>query len=130
LFGVQQNTQHQNSSGIGLGLHVCKLITNAFDGEIFVHSRKNVGSLFTFSFKIDASESDQSQWLPLYKAPPVLKAQDLELLEQHNSLIGTPKASGMRKVESEADPASSLRRNRKQEILSFSHRPFSERHGS
>jgi signal transduction histidine kinase len=38
LFGKLQSTLHQNKSGIGLGLNICKQIVQAFDGEIHCES--------------------------------------------------------------------------------------------
>ena len=41
-----------NTKGIGLGLHIAKLITEKFDGEITLDSEVGVGSNFTFKFKL------------------------------------------------------------------------------
>lgn len=40
-----------NTSGIGLGLHICKTLCESFDGNITVNSVKGLGSIFTFTFK-------------------------------------------------------------------------------
>jgi signal transduction histidine kinase len=44
------NAQQQNSSGIGLGLVICKTIVEAYGGEISCESREGEGSIFTFTF--------------------------------------------------------------------------------
>ena len=40
-----------NTSGIGLGLNICKRITETFHGDIRVESVPNQGSKFTFSIR-------------------------------------------------------------------------------
>ena len=41
-----------NKKGIGLGLYICKMIANQFDGDITLESELNFGSIFTFTMKI------------------------------------------------------------------------------
>ena len=50
MFGCLKSSQNLNSNGIGLGLFICKLIVQEFDGDIIVDSQPGVGSKFTFSF--------------------------------------------------------------------------------
>ena len=45
-----------NTKGIGLGLHIAKMITEKFDGKINLHSEVGIGSNFTFNFKLDVEE--------------------------------------------------------------------------
>ena len=45
-----------NTKGIGLGLHIAKMITEKFDGKITLDSEVGVGSNFTFKFKLEAEE--------------------------------------------------------------------------
>jgi signal transduction histidine kinase len=59
LFGTMSNSQQQNSSGIGLGLVICKTIVEAYGGEISYESREREGSIFTFSFALDQPELEQ-----------------------------------------------------------------------
>ena len=48
-----------NTHGIGLGLHISKQITQAYEGDITFTSEPGVGSVFTFSFQIEeAPEPD------------------------------------------------------------------------
>jgi signal transduction histidine kinase len=42
-----------NSNGIGLGLHICKLIANQFGGEIACKSEWGKGTSFVFYFALD-----------------------------------------------------------------------------
>ena len=42
-----------NSQGIGLGLHITKMITKQFDGNISCQSKEQEGSTFTFLFQLD-----------------------------------------------------------------------------
>jgi K+-sensing histidine kinase KdpD len=36
MFGKIENNQNLNKKGIGLGLYICKLIANQFNGDIKV----------------------------------------------------------------------------------------------
>jgi K+-sensing histidine kinase KdpD len=38
LFGKIDNNQNMNKKGIGLGLYICKMIANQFEGDITVES--------------------------------------------------------------------------------------------
>lgn len=49
LFGKVDNDQNMNKKGIGLGLYICKMIANQFEGDIFLESELNIGSIFTFT---------------------------------------------------------------------------------
>jgi K+-sensing histidine kinase KdpD len=52
MFGKLQNTSQINTSGIGLGLFICKRICESFDGFIRLNfSAPDIGSEFCFSFK-------------------------------------------------------------------------------
>lgn len=51
LFGKLEETASINTSGIGLGLSICKKIVEAFDGEIYVDNDYTGGAKFTFIIK-------------------------------------------------------------------------------
>ena len=52
MFGKVKDYKGLNTSGIGLGLFICKRICESFDGTISLESSKvNEGTVFTFSFK-------------------------------------------------------------------------------
>ena len=55
LYGALRNKKDKklNKKGVGLGLCICKQISNEFGGDIYVTSRLKVGSVFTFEFELD-----------------------------------------------------------------------------
>jgi len=52
MFGFLDSTKEINTKGIGLGLHICKLITEQFGGSCSVQSAEGVGSVFSFTFHL------------------------------------------------------------------------------
>ena len=52
MFGFLDTTKEINTKGIGLGLHICKLICQQFDGDCTVESQVGIGSKFTFTFML------------------------------------------------------------------------------
>lgn len=57
-FGFLDSSKKANTKGIGLGLHICKLMVEEFFGLVVVQSEKGVGSTFTFEFKLENSENE------------------------------------------------------------------------
>lgn len=51
LFGKVEQTQITNTTGIGLGLSICKKIVEAFDGEIYLEDTDGIGASFTFTMR-------------------------------------------------------------------------------
>ena len=57
MFGTLKNTRQMNTSGIGLGLFICKQIVEQFNGLIMVESELRQGTSFYFYF--DLGEEDE-----------------------------------------------------------------------
>ena len=53
LFGFIETTSHLNTKGIGLGLHICQIISKEFGGDINVDSEWEKGSNFTFLLALE-----------------------------------------------------------------------------
>lgn len=53
IFSKLKNASHINLEGVGLGLTICKSITESLDGWIEVRSKEKIGSNFTFCVKLD-----------------------------------------------------------------------------
>lgn len=52
LFGKLKATAHMNKQGIGLGLTICKKITEFMGGGIDVMSEENKGTSFDFHISV------------------------------------------------------------------------------
>ena len=50
-----------NTKGIGLGLVISEQIVTQFAGEMSFESELDVGSTFTFKFKLDDEEINESE---------------------------------------------------------------------
>jgi hypothetical protein len=65
-----------NTQGIGLGLHISKMIAMQFGGDILVKSKWGHGSKFTFVFslshKIDAKTNVKRLLNPIQKKYPTI----------------------------------------------------------
>ncbi len=52
LFGKLEATASINTSGIGIGLNICKQIVETFGGTIYIEDNRNTpGTTFTFTIK-------------------------------------------------------------------------------
>ena len=56
MFGTLKDAQQLNTSGVGLGLFISKQLVEQFDGLIAVQSKIDIGTKFTFFFKLDEPE--------------------------------------------------------------------------
>ena len=52
LFGTISSTKELNTKGVGLGLSITKMISQAFGGDTAVVSREEKGSIFVSSLEI------------------------------------------------------------------------------
>ena len=57
MFGKLEATANINTSGIGLGLSICKKIVEMFDGMIYVDEKEDPGTKFTFVIKAESEVS-------------------------------------------------------------------------
>ena len=52
MFGKLEDTKKLNTSGVGLGLNICKLIVEIFDGKLYLDDTRDqdtpVKTKFTF----------------------------------------------------------------------------------
>mmetsp|Transcript_24122 Transcript_24122/g.37042 ORF Transcript_24122/g.37042 Transcript_24122/m.37042 type:complete len:100 (+) Transcript_24122:2170-2469(+) len=53
LFGRLDSSLELNTNGIGLGLHISKMITASFGGSLRCSSCLGAGSTFSFDFVLD-----------------------------------------------------------------------------
>jgi signal transduction histidine kinase len=65
MFGTLNDSSQMNTSGVGLGLFICKSLVEQFNGMISVNSVKDQSTTFTFCFELysefepqDITESD------------------------------------------------------------------------
>jgi len=61
LFGILDATKEINTKGIGLGLHICKLICEEFGGTCSFSSMYGLGSEFTFTFMLSKPDLNPLQ---------------------------------------------------------------------
>ena len=60
-FGMIQSSKNLNKKGTGLGLYISKNLCISMDSNIYVQSQKNIGSLFSVPFKLQAPDIIQLQ---------------------------------------------------------------------
>ncbi len=56
LFGFLDSSKEINTQGIGLGLHISKMIVQQLGGEIICRSKFGHGTSFTFLISLDKIE--------------------------------------------------------------------------
>jgi len=61
LFGFLDATKELNTSGIGLGLHICKMIVEQYGGMITCKSKWKEGTSFIFLIALDDSEDTEKE---------------------------------------------------------------------
>jgi signal transduction histidine kinase len=58
-----KNSQQMNTNSHGLGLNICQRIAENHNGKIFVKSKLNKGSIFTFKFLADKPPKPSEDFL-------------------------------------------------------------------
>lgn len=61
LFGFLDTTKELNTKGIGLGLHISKMICCEFGGDIVVHSEWGKGTNFTFLIALEKLSENKDE---------------------------------------------------------------------
>jgi hypothetical protein len=59
LFGFLESTKEMNSKGIGLGLHICKMIVKQLGGDIDCDSVWLEGATFTFLIALNETKNEE-----------------------------------------------------------------------
>ena len=54
MFGKLEDTANMNTTGIGLGLSICKNILNNLGGKIYLDSDNEIGTSIIFTLKCEA----------------------------------------------------------------------------
>mmetsp|Transcript_3576 Transcript_3576/g.5413 ORF Transcript_3576/g.5413 Transcript_3576/m.5413 type:complete len:96 (+) Transcript_3576:97-384(+) len=85
-----------NSTGIGLGLFLSKLIVKKFEGDINVISERGLGSEFYFSFALE--EENEAVFLQKQK---ILKNIDKVFMSPQRQNTGSPSCRLGRKQSQE-----------------------------
>ncbi|CDW79459.1 UNKNOWN [Stylonychia lemnae] len=86
MFGKLKTSSAINTSGIGIGLIICKKIVEAFDGHIILEEQDPTkqGTTFTFSIKIRDDQSDSIQEINRMQGH---QNQDLETFRSNHNLL-------------------------------------------
>ena len=74
LYGFLETTKEINTKGIGLGLHISKMIAQQFDGSIICISELGKGSNFVFLFALDDRENRDERSLRNLNPNPLCSA--------------------------------------------------------
>ena len=111
IFGFLDSTKELNTNGIGLGLHICKMIVEQFGGLITCKSEWGKGTTFIFLIALDDSE-DSSQEKDFRCRNPIKKVYQ-KIKINHNITDGKlrdilEENSFMLKYENENDDESKL----------------------
>lgn len=59
LFGFLDSTKEINTGGIGLGLHISRMIVRQFGGEIICKSKFGEGASFIFLIALEIKQGEQ-----------------------------------------------------------------------
>ena len=82
LFGsIKDEKKKLNTSGIGLGLVICRLIVQKFGGKIDYITKFKVGSTFFFTFKLEQINDDE---INTYQHQFVNKNKQIQISIQNN----------------------------------------------
>ena len=59
LFGFLETSQELNTKGIGLGLHICKMVVKKLGGDIDCDSVWLEGATFTFLIALNETKNEE-----------------------------------------------------------------------
>eukprot|EP01022_Parablepharisma_sp_SALTPOND_P007971 TRINITY_DN135000_c0_g1_i1.p1 TRINITY_DN135000_c0_g1~~TRINITY_DN135000_c0_g1_i1.p1 ORF type:complete len:668 (-),score=90.14 TRINITY_DN135000_c0_g1_i1:95-2098(-) len=65
LFGKLESSSSHNVQGVGLGLSICKRLSESLGGFITVDSKEGVGSTFTFAIKANLEDLEEKEEEPI-----------------------------------------------------------------
>jgi len=90
IFNAFEQASHRGSSGLGLGLAICKALTE-FHGGIISARSPGTGQGTTFTVSFPATDTNPTSAEPERKAPPMAESHSLRLLvvEDHADTAAT-----------------------------------------
>ncbi|OUS32139.1 hypothetical protein A9Q99_01670 [Gammaproteobacteria bacterium 45_16_T64] len=83
-FTMVDHTHSRHHEGTGLGLAICKRLVSLMKGEISFTSQENIGSIFTFTASLEATQGNRVQSRPHVQTSYSPKSGTRTLLVEDN----------------------------------------------